>query len=95
VIEVRELVESRVGDETHLYLRQGEHTSWRVIAGDEFARVEWLSKLGWVEIAAGVVNSSGQDGGDDRLRLLALAINLVQPDNKDRDIVFTPVFGAV
>jgi hypothetical protein len=94
VIEVHKLAELPVADETHLYLRQGEHTSWRIIADDEFARVEWLSKTGWAEIATGAANSFGQDSDDDRLRLLALAINLVQPDNKDCEIVFTPVFAT-
>jgi hypothetical protein len=101
MIHLQVLNEICLAGETRLYVRQGEHTSWRVavltnVVGETMARVDWFSKTGWVEV---VHTEWGAPwvGDKERLDLLLLAIDVVQPANKDRDIRLRqlhPMLGA-
>ncbi|MDR0594872.1 MAG: hypothetical protein LBG60_16810 [Bifidobacteriaceae bacterium] len=86
MIAIYKLAELGSQDATQLYLRQGEHTSWRVVTEtarhSRFTKVEWFSKNGWVEVVSG----RGWDGDNNRLRLLEIAVNVVWPGNHDHDI---------
>jgi hypothetical protein len=92
VICIDQLADHYVANERLVYLTQGDavsarvverHTSWRLVMewGDKpdsrRARVEWFAKTGWVEVAS--AEWSDTPSQEDCMRLLRLAIQVVQP----------------